>query len=326
MENVDQMIQFGFVSNTRLDALFCAMNMSFIPATIKSDNWPENVRKDYIRSLHKFMASLTEAVNHQKGKTVLYVPAEDMGNIELAAKDKDLVQRLESTVIHWTRQIKEVVGNQDSAASSESAGPLDEIAFWRDRTVDLSGISEQLNRPGVTQILQVRTERADLSLFFPPTRADRSAPHPRLPPCRSLARSVASQHAAQHEGHRRGPCCLGTAFALRPTRFHRGAAGAGGGKVVVPQTVPHAVEHDPARLEGGQRQPAIPAGPAQPPTNLPTAVPRTQRSVPVPPGRPAGRLIPIHGSIRAGRRAPRSSRLISLPAPSGDPAASRRRC
>jgi hypothetical protein len=31
-----------------------------------------------------------------------------------ASKQKDLVQRLESTIIHWTRQIKEVVNRQDS--------------------------------------------------------------------------------------------------------------------------------------------------------------------------------------------------------------------
>jgi hypothetical protein len=46
-----------------------------------------------------------------------------------AAKDKDLVQRLEATVIHWTRQIKEVVTNQDNATTTaETGGPLDEIA------------------------------------------------------------------------------------------------------------------------------------------------------------------------------------------------------
>ena len=46
---------------------------------------------------------------HQaKGKTALYIPGEDISDVKAAAKDKDLVQRLESTVIHWTRQIKEV--------------------------------------------------------------------------------------------------------------------------------------------------------------------------------------------------------------------------
>ena len=39
------------------------------------------------------------------------MPNESLKDSELAANDKDLVQRLESTLIHWTRQIKEVVSN-----------------------------------------------------------------------------------------------------------------------------------------------------------------------------------------------------------------------
>ena len=60
---------------------------------------------------------------------VLYLPSENITHIEVAAKDKDRVQRLESTVIHWTRQIKEVVNNQDNNATQnvETAGPLEEI-------------------------------------------------------------------------------------------------------------------------------------------------------------------------------------------------------
>ena len=58
--------------------------------------------------MHRFMASLTETAWDQRGTTTLYIPSEDLDNSELAAKQKDLVQRLESTLIHWTRQIKEV--------------------------------------------------------------------------------------------------------------------------------------------------------------------------------------------------------------------------
>ena len=61
---------------------------------------------------------------------------------------------LESTVIHWTRQIKEVVNNQDSVHNTATAGPLEEIAFWRFRTIDLSGITEQLGAPEVVTILK----------------------------------------------------------------------------------------------------------------------------------------------------------------------------
>lgn len=51
-----------------------------------------------------------------KGKTVLYIPTRGklpgpgQEYTDADAKDKDLVQQLESTLIHWTRQIKEVGG------------------------------------------------------------------------------------------------------------------------------------------------------------------------------------------------------------------------
>ena len=81
------------------------------------------------------MAALTEASHIAKGRTTLYIPAEDLSDVEAAAKDKDLLQRLETTVIFWTRQIKEVVSNQESQQSNEVlSSPLDEIVHWTTRT------------------------------------------------------------------------------------------------------------------------------------------------------------------------------------------------
>ena len=42
-------------------------------------------------------------------------------------------------VIHWTRQIKELINSQESLESAETSGPLQEIEFWRARSEDLSG-------------------------------------------------------------------------------------------------------------------------------------------------------------------------------------------
>lgn len=84
------------------------------------------------------MAALTEASHASKGRTTLYIPNEDLSDPEAAAKDKDLLQRLESTVIYWTRQIKEVTSNQDSQQSTESTSPLDEIKHWTSRTANLN--------------------------------------------------------------------------------------------------------------------------------------------------------------------------------------------
>ena len=55
-------------------------------------------------------------------------------------------------MIHWIRQIKEVLNSQDAYETSENAGPLEEIEFWKSRCEDLSGISDQLSKAGVKQI------------------------------------------------------------------------------------------------------------------------------------------------------------------------------
>lgn len=55
-------------------------------------------------------------------------------------------------MIHWTRQIKEVLSAQESVETGENLGPLEEIEFWRNRCMDLSGISMQLVKQGVKHI------------------------------------------------------------------------------------------------------------------------------------------------------------------------------
>jgi dynein axonemal heavy chain len=155
MDNVVDLVQYGTMRGSPVESLLQVMNSVFLPSLLANTKWPESVRKEFTGQLHKFMASLIDSANHSKGHTVLYVPDEDIADPETASKDKDLVQRLESTVIHWTRQIKEVVSNQETSQHADNCGPLEEIRFWRSRTVDLSGIREQLDRDGVRKIVQV---------------------------------------------------------------------------------------------------------------------------------------------------------------------------
>ena len=69
------------------------------------------------------------------GKTVLYIPEEKRApeNPAEAVKDKELVSRMEATMIHWTRQIKDVLSAQEAVETNENAGPLEEIEFWNNR-------------------------------------------------------------------------------------------------------------------------------------------------------------------------------------------------
>mgnify|MGYP003683596549 CR=1 FL=1 len=50
-------------------------------------------------------------------------------------------------------QIKEVVNRETDGENGEDDGPLAEVHFWDSRTIDLSGIHDQLERPGVKTIV-----------------------------------------------------------------------------------------------------------------------------------------------------------------------------
>ena len=153
-ENVDRECQYGMIQGDTMDSLLHLMTGMFVPTFLSNGTWPESVRKDFSGQLHKFMACLTETTYELKGSTVLYLPAENIGDHDIAARDKDLVQRLENTLSHWDKQIKEVVSQQDYG-QNDASGPLEEIAFWEDRTNDLGGIREQLDQPGVRNIVKV---------------------------------------------------------------------------------------------------------------------------------------------------------------------------
>jgi dynein heavy chain len=90
-----------------------------------------------------------------KGHTVLYVPDIHLLSSSEEFHSKDTIQQLESLLIHWTRQIKEVVNTQHSSETSDKTGPLEEIQFWRSRCQDLSGISGQLNRSEVQRVIKI---------------------------------------------------------------------------------------------------------------------------------------------------------------------------
>ena len=67
--------------------------------------------------------------------------------------DESFVQQLESIAIHWTRQIKGVLSNHDHNVASERRGPIEELAFWKARSTDLTSIADQLASEAVQNIL-----------------------------------------------------------------------------------------------------------------------------------------------------------------------------
>ncbi|XP_040604880.1 dynein heavy chain 2, axonemal isoform X1 [Mesocricetus auratus] len=152
-ENFEATVQFGTVRGAYIPALLRLLSGVYVPQIFMNTSWPESIRNHFISHLHRFLACLTDTRYKLEGHTVLYIPAEAMNmNPEVVVKDKELVQRLETSMIHWTRQIKEVLSAQESVETGENLGPLEEIEFWHNRCTDLSGISKQLVKKGVKHI------------------------------------------------------------------------------------------------------------------------------------------------------------------------------
>eukprot|EP00656_Telonema_subtile_P031899 TRINITY_DN3494_c0_g2_i1.p1 TRINITY_DN3494_c0_g2~~TRINITY_DN3494_c0_g2_i1.p1 ORF type:complete len:4527 (-),score=1335.50 TRINITY_DN3494_c0_g2_i1:103-13683(-) len=168
LQNVHSSVLSGVAQGNTMESFLGLMSSVFLPMCRSNGTWPASIKKEFIGSLHKFMAGLVEVANQIQGRTVMYIPEENLEDMELSSKDKDLVQRLEYVLIQWTRQIKEVVSNQDNNVElGEEAGPLDEIEFWKRRSDDLNGISQQLTAPGVQRIVQVLSlyESSYLEMF-----------------------------------------------------------------------------------------------------------------------------------------------------------------
>lgn len=45
------------------------MNATFIPNIVEETSWPDNVRKEFLGQLHKFMTSITETAFQMEGFT-----------------------------------------------------------------------------------------------------------------------------------------------------------------------------------------------------------------------------------------------------------------
>ncbi|XP_006151956.1 dynein heavy chain 2, axonemal [Tupaia chinensis] len=152
-ENFEATVQFGTVRGPYIPALLRLLTGVFAPQIFSNSTWPESIRNHFASHLHRFLACLTDTRYKLEGHTVLYIPAEAVNmKPEVVVKDKELVQRLETSMIHWTRQIKEVLSAQETVETGENLGPLEEIEFWRNRCMDLSGISKQLVKQGVKHI------------------------------------------------------------------------------------------------------------------------------------------------------------------------------
>jgi dynein heavy chain len=151
-EDLSSQIQYGTIGNKGLSLNSLNTLMKGLVEKQVSSNL------ELCSHYHRVMAKMTDTVHSPDSVTVLYCPEFDfIPSGSEASLNKEYLQIMESVVIHWTNQIKEVVNNNDSGANIETSGPLEEIDFWGGRSKDLLGLQEQLGNPAVKRIVEVLT-------------------------------------------------------------------------------------------------------------------------------------------------------------------------
>ncbi|XP_048885226.1 dynein axonemal heavy chain 2 [Brienomyrus brachyistius] len=166
-ETFENAMQFGTVRRGDVESLLRLMSGVYAPLVTLNTALPQSIKNNLSLHMERFLMHLTDARFKLEGHTALYIPTEALHlSPEVAAKDRELVQRLEMVMIHWTRQIKEALSAQEMVEVGDSSGPLEEIAFWKSRCADLSGISQQLQKSGVRHVQT--TLQLSKSSYVPP--------------------------------------------------------------------------------------------------------------------------------------------------------------
>lgn len=154
------------VRGAHLDSMVESLEQMYTPLLEDAQAWPKSIQHEFMASMNRFMGvvndvkkkSLTELYIPRESKVLMQVPAGDNTDgasrnaLDVVGVDVEFVQRMETVLIQWTRQIQEVLATLKGDATVFF--PLDELEFWEDRRNNMSGIGRQLEDTRVQRIVE----------------------------------------------------------------------------------------------------------------------------------------------------------------------------
>ncbi|KAJ3191413.1 hypothetical protein HK101_007802 [Irineochytrium annulatum] len=164
---LDTSLTMGDLSSNPLEFLSTLLEEVYLPLLTNPKNlesWPEVVANDVLRHFHQLNGAVYVISGKSKGKTMLPLPHGAKLNTEA---DKSILHTLESAVIDWTHQIKEVIKSSSAAPLDEGLdpGPMVEIDFWAAKAANLKSIHQQLTDEKIQKMCKVL--EASKSTYFP---------------------------------------------------------------------------------------------------------------------------------------------------------------
>ena len=122
---------------------------------LNQEDWSDLVSKDLMDKFNHFLAQVYVTIGQVKGRTLLPLPPSDATSFE-SKSSKDKAHILESSIITWTRQIKNVLKQDPESAlkAGNDPDPLTELDFWKNKAENLNSIYKQLSATSIKKVLK----------------------------------------------------------------------------------------------------------------------------------------------------------------------------
>uniref|UniRef100_A0A2I2YF97 Dynein axonemal heavy chain 17 n=1 Tax=Gorilla gorilla gorilla TaxID=9595 RepID=A0A2I2YF97_GORGO len=167
-DNYRARLLYGDISPTPVDQLIAVVEEVLSSLLNQSENmagWPQVVSEDIVKQVHRLKNEMFVMSGKIKGKTLLPIP-EHLGSLDgtlesmeriPSSLDNLLLHAIETTIIDWSHQIRDVLSKDSAQALLDGLHPLPQVEFefWDARLLNLKCIHEQLNRPKVNKIVEI---------------------------------------------------------------------------------------------------------------------------------------------------------------------------
>uniref|UniRef100_A0A8C1K9Z1 Dynein, axonemal, heavy chain 5 like n=1 Tax=Cyprinus carpio TaxID=7962 RepID=A0A8C1K9Z1_CYPCA len=120
--------------------------------------------QDFLRSVDKFNCTLSSVMRSMDEKFKLHnIPsAPDLSHIQKAedysnaANNSELVESLEAVLLHWAKQIEQVLTESERIRKeSDDIGPSAELAHWKRRMITFSSLLDEIKDPYVKMVIGI---------------------------------------------------------------------------------------------------------------------------------------------------------------------------
>ena len=171
VETMGQIVRCVEVGPNIVELMHTVLSDVYLPtvsAPHVEEGLSEVLLKDMKEQINKVVAGSYVVLGKMTGETFLPLPPPDAyASLDKASHDKDSIHVLESAVIMWTAQIRDILAQESESPllRGENPGPDYELEFWAAKSCNLDCVAEQLFEGKITKVMKVL--ELQKSTYFP---------------------------------------------------------------------------------------------------------------------------------------------------------------